>query len=66
METEDSKVQQSAQPQVGIPLRDQFLGNVIDLQVKVGKDAKQDMFICVSKDTVDLATQLLSTLKWGL
>ena len=66
METEDSKVQQSAQPQAGIPLRDQFLGNVIDLQVKVGKDARQDMFICVSKDTVDLATQLLSTLKWGL
>ena len=66
METEDSKVQQSTQPQVGIPLRDQFLGNVIDLQVKVGRDVKQDMFICVSKDTVDLATQLLSTLKWGL
>ena len=66
METEDSKVQQSPQPQVGIPLRDQFLGNVIDLQVKVGKDVKQDMFICVSKDTVDLATKLLSAMKWGL
>ena len=66
METEDSKVQQSAQPQAGIPLRDQFLGNVIDLQVKVGKDVRQDLFICVSKETVDLATQLLSTFKWGL
>lgn len=66
METEDSKVQQSPQPQVGTPLRDQFLGNVIDLQVKVGKDVKQDMFICVSKDTVDLATKLLSAMKWGL
>ena len=66
METEDSKVQQSPQQQVGIPLRDQFLGNVIDLQVKVGKDVKQDMFICVSKDTVDLATKLLSAMKWGL
>ena len=66
METEDSKVQQSPQQQVGTPLRDQFLGNVIDLQVKVGKDVKQDMFICVSKDTVDLATKLLSAMKWGL